>query len=41
MLADAKKELTVAPHALMPSTRSSVMGKISVMAADKPRPHGS
>ena len=39
--ADAKKESTVTPQAMMRSTRSSVMGKIIAMAADKPRPHGS
>jgi hypothetical protein len=39
--ADGKKELTVTPQAFMGSTRSSAMGKIIAVAADKTRTHGS
>jgi hypothetical protein len=39
--ADGKKELTVTPQAFMGSIRSSAMGKIIVVAADKTRTHGS
>jgi hypothetical protein len=39
--ADGEKELTVTPQAFIGSTRSSAMGRIIAVVADKTRTHGS